>query len=63
MNWENGARPPNGTWCWVWDGVEVWLAMQDYLSDHGWTNEDTREDWTHGITHWIPLEKPTPPEA
>jgi hypothetical protein len=62
--WQSGQLPASGTWCWVSDGKSVWIAKHDdHDASHGWTNEDTWEDWEGSITHWIPLEMPAVPEA
>jgi hypothetical protein len=57
-NWQHVYPPKDGTWCWVSDGVTVWLALRDTGSAGGWTNTDTWEDWHGEVRNWIPLEMP-----
>ena len=53
--------PENGTWCWVSDGVSVWLAMRDESCAGGWTNCDTWENFERKRLTYLPLEPPSPP--
>ena len=58
MEWQSEEYPPDGTWCWVTDGVDIWPAERRHSCAGGWGNQDTWEDWGGDVTHWIPLEKP-----
>ncbi len=65
MNWESVTYPPDGTTCWVagfcGENWNVFTAERDSRASGGWTNSDTWEDFDGRVTHWIPLEKPSPP--
>jgi hypothetical protein len=58
MEWQREHLPPDGTWCWVTDGNEVWMAVRDDGASYDWSNGDTWADWDNEVVAWIPLEKP-----
>ena len=55
--------PPDGTWCWVSAGKNVWIAMRDSERCGGWTNKDTWEDFDEVVRFYIPIAKPTSPHG
>jgi hypothetical protein len=57
--WTN-REVDEGTWCWVTDGKQAWIARRDRSASHGWTNEDTWEDFDGIVIGWMPI--PSPPD-
>jgi len=60
MKWQSSEYPTDGTWCWVSDGIDVWIAARYHLAAGGWTNQDTWEDFDGAVVSWLPLETPYP---
>src|SRR6266487_3132794 len=58
QKWVNDCYPADNTWCWVSDGIRIWLAMYDPSAANSWTNTDTWEDFGNDVRYWIPLETP-----
>ena len=61
MKWQRIEYPPDGTWCWVSNGISVWIGVRDHSAAGGWANQDTWEDFGDSVVGWIPLEKPDLP--
>lgn len=60
--WQSSRlHPPDNTWCWVSDGLSVWIAKRNITSCGGWTNDDTWEDFGHEVKYWIPIVRPAVP--
>jgi len=58
IEWERIKIPSNGTWCWVTDGKNIWIAKRSSESAGGWSNDDTWEDFDNEIVAWIVLTEP-----
>ena len=61
--WRARKYPEDRTWCWVTDGVGVWLGWRD-VAGCWWTADDG--GWLYRakrIIAWQPLKKPKPPVA
>jgi len=45
-------------WCWLSDGIDVWIGMSDSRSSGGWTNCDCWEDFDRRVKWFWPIMPP-----